>query len=71
MRTIAPGLPASVNQTLPSAPVVIPVGARPAVKPGVAPATNRVTTPAVVMRPMAPGLTGTVNHSAPSGPLVI
>ena len=47
-----------MNQTLPSAPVVIPVGPRSAVKPGVLPATNRVTTPAVVMRPMAPGLTG-------------
>src|SRR5207244_3897677 len=63
--------PPSVNQTLPSAPVVIPVGPRSAMKPGVAPPTKRVTTPAVVMRPMAPGLTGSVNHSAPSGRLVL
>src|SRR4051794_2805402 len=71
MRTTAPGLRASVNQRLPSAPMVIPVGPRSAVKPGVRPATNSVPAPSVVIRPMAPGLTPSVNHRAPSGPLVI
>ena len=71
MRTIAPGSPPSVNHRLPSAPAVIPVGARSAVNPGVLPARNSVTTPAVVIRPMPPGLAGSVNHRSPSGPLVI
>lgn len=71
MRTIAPGPPASVNHTLPSPPTAIPVGTRSTVKPGVPPAGNSVTLPAVVIRPMPPGFACSVNQRLSSGPLTI
>ncbi len=55
----------SVNQRLPSGPVVIPPGSEAAVGTG-----NSVTTPAVVIRPMLLP-TSSVNQRLPSGPAVI
>src|SRR5205807_2229369 len=55
---------ASVNQSAPSGPAVIPCGLL------FAGSTNSLTTPAVVILPMRSPLIS-VNHSAPSGPAVI
>src|SRR5262245_30358813 len=70
MRPIAPGrallLGRCVNQRLPSGPAVMRVSA----VPGVMPAENSVTTPAVVIRPIRL-LPVSVNQRLPSGPRVI
>src|SRR5437764_23207 len=71
IRPTPPGLPNSVNRMLPSGPVVIPTGARLAVKPVVTPPVNSVTDPSGLTRPSAPGFPVSVNQMLPSGPVVI
>src|SRR5437764_13944286 len=68
MRPIAPGFVASVNQMLPSGPVVMPVGLLFSVSPAVYSVNSVVFG---LNLPIFPGSALSVNHASPSGPNVI
>ena len=67
MRPSAPGLPATVNQRLPSAPSAMPAARGPLP----APEGKLVIVPSGVIRPSVAGLPASVNQTAPSGPAAI
>ena len=67
IRPMRPGLAASVNQSAPSVPVVMPVGR----EFFVSFLSNWVISPSGVMRPIAPGSPFSVNQTLPSGPAVM
>ncbi len=68
IRTIPPGLVNCVTQTLPSGPATTSDGPRLALRFGVTPPVNSVTTPAGVTFEIRPAPPHWVIHTLPSGP---